>query len=236
MRRKRRALIAHSCDGASLRPVSSLPEDRERGESEDDKGSRSDLHAVDLLVREQIPERQREDDRRDEQGLHHRQLPVVERDGLEEIAGEEHERPDEPTTACLASWRYDFAELSMSPIPRAPFLLKGRGEREAEGGDERKYLGHGVEIYADTRRCALVASGDGPNPTRPLFVPVILGTQRNGRMSEHAARLVYTQVAKRPGVETELVDVAALPITVDDAGDGAKDPQFAETMKRADGS
>jgi NAD(P)H-dependent FMN reductase len=74
----------------------------------------------------------------------------------------------------------------------------------------------------------------GRNPTRPLFVPVILGTQRNGRMSEHAARLVYTQVAKRSGVETELVDVAALPITVDDAGAGAKDPQFAETMNRAD--
>jgi NAD(P)H-dependent FMN reductase len=72
------------------------------------------------------------------------------------------------------------------------------------------------------------------DPTRPLFVPVILGTQRNGRMSEHAARLVFTQVAKRPGVETELVDVAALPIPVDDAGAGAKDPLFAETMNRAD--
>lgn len=53
-------------------------------------------------------------------------------------------------------------------------------------------------------------------------------------MSEHAARLVYTQVARRPGVETELVDAAALPITFDDAGAGAKDPQFAETMNRAD--
>ena len=53
-------------------------------------------------------------------------------------------------------------------------------------------------------------------------------------MSEHAARLVFAEVGKRSGVETELVDVAALPITVDDAGAGAKDPQFAETMNRAD--
>ncbi len=69
---------------------------------------------------------------------------------------------------------------------------------------------------------------------RPYFVPVILGTTRKGRMSEQAARLVWSEVAKRPGVETELIDVATLPIPVDDAGDGAKDPDFADTMNRAD--
>jgi NAD(P)H-dependent FMN reductase len=69
---------------------------------------------------------------------------------------------------------------------------------------------------------------------RPLFVPVILGTPRRGRMSEHAARLMYAEVGKRPGVETELVDVATLPIPVDDAGEGAKDPGFAELVNRAD--
>ena len=53
-------------------------------------------------------------------------------------------------------------------------------------------------------------------------------------MSEHAARLVWSEVEKRPGVETELVDVATLPIPVDDAGEGAKDPELAETMNRAD--
>jgi NAD(P)H-dependent FMN reductase len=70
--------------------------------------------------------------------------------------------------------------------------------------------------------------------TRPLFVPVLLGTSRQGRMSEHAARVVWEAVAKRPGVETELLDVATLPIPVDDAGESAKDPTFAETMNRAD--
>ena len=69
---------------------------------------------------------------------------------------------------------------------------------------------------------------------RPLFVPVILGTPRRGRMSEHAARLMWARVGERRGVETALVDVATLPIPVDDAGEGAKDPEFAELVNRAD--
>ena len=69
---------------------------------------------------------------------------------------------------------------------------------------------------------------------RSLFVPVILGTPRQGRMSEHAARLMWAQLGGRAGVETELIDVAALPIPTDDAGESAKDPAFSETMNRAD--
>ncbi len=69
---------------------------------------------------------------------------------------------------------------------------------------------------------------------RELFIPVILGTPRRGRMSEHAAALVRAEVAKRPGVVTELIDVEKLPIPVDDAGETAKDPEFAEKMNRAD--
>ena len=69
---------------------------------------------------------------------------------------------------------------------------------------------------------------------RPLFIPVILGTPRKGRMSEHAARLMRVQLAGRGGVETELIDIAALPIPVDDAGEQARDPWFSEQMNRAD--
>ena len=69
---------------------------------------------------------------------------------------------------------------------------------------------------------------------RPLFVPVILGTPRQGRMSEHAAKLMRAQIATRPGVETELIDVAALPIPVDDAGEAVKNAVFAEKVNRAD--
>jgi len=71
-------------------------------------------------------------------------------------------------------------------------------------------------------------------PDRPLFIPVILGTPRRGRMSEHAAELMRAEIAKRPGVLTELIDVAKLPIPVDDAGESAKDPEFSETINRAD--
>ena len=49
---------------------------------------------------------------------------------------------------------------------------------------------------------------------RPLFIPVILGTPRQGRMSEHAARFVLGQVRKREGV---------------------KDARFSAAMNRADG-
>jgi NAD(P)H-dependent FMN reductase len=69
---------------------------------------------------------------------------------------------------------------------------------------------------------------------RPFFIPVILGTPRQGRMSEHAARLVHERVAQRDRVETELIDVATLKIPTDDAGEGAKNAAFADTMNRAD--
>jgi NAD(P)H-dependent FMN reductase len=41
---------------------------------------------------------------------------------------------------------------------------------------------------------------------RPLFIPVIPGTPRQGRMSEHVARFVLGQLEKREGIETELID------------------------------
>jgi NAD(P)H-dependent FMN reductase len=69
---------------------------------------------------------------------------------------------------------------------------------------------------------------------RPLFVPVILGTPRQGRMSEHAAELTRSQLEKRPWVVTELIDVGKLPIPIDDAGEAVKDQEFSETMNRAD--
>jgi NAD(P)H-dependent FMN reductase len=72
------------------------------------------------------------------------------------------------------------------------------------------------------------------NPDRPLFIPVILGTPRRGRMSEHAAELMRAQIELRPGVRTELIDVAALPIPTDDAGETAKDAAFSEKISFAD--
>lgn len=69
---------------------------------------------------------------------------------------------------------------------------------------------------------------------RPLYIPVILGTARQGRWSEHAARFVLQETAKRLGVETDLIDVRELHLRNDDAGEQIKDPGYAEKMVRAD--
>ncbi len=69
---------------------------------------------------------------------------------------------------------------------------------------------------------------------RPLFIPVLLGTARQGRMSEHVARFVHAEVAKRAGVETELIDVRELPFPTTDEGEGIKQAGFSATMARAD--
>lgn len=69
---------------------------------------------------------------------------------------------------------------------------------------------------------------------RPLFIPVILGTTRNGRMSAHVARFLQGEVSKREGVETELIDIKEIPLPVEGAGDEIKDPSFSAKMERAD--
>jgi NAD(P)H-dependent FMN reductase len=75
-----------------------------------------------------------------------------------------------------------------------------------------------------------------PTPTeRPLFIPIFLGTSRRGRQSENVARFVFEQTRKRAGVETELIDVCALPMKLDDAGEQMKDPTFSATIQRCDG-
>jgi NAD(P)H-dependent FMN reductase len=69
---------------------------------------------------------------------------------------------------------------------------------------------------------------------RPLFIPVILGTSRMGRMSERAAQLVTAELAKQSGVETELVDIAKLPLPTNDAGEAIKQAEYSAKMDRAD--
>src|SRR5712691_10010384 len=71
--------------------------------------------------------------------------------------------------------------------------------------------------------------------TRPLFIPVILGTVRKGRASDNVAKFVFSEVQKREGVETELIDIGNLNFPIDDAGEAIKDSTFSETMNRADG-
>src|SRR4030095_15670953 len=69
---------------------------------------------------------------------------------------------------------------------------------------------------------------------RPLFIPLILGTTRQGRRTEHAARFVLEQTRKRADIETELIDVCKLPLKLDDAGEQMKDPKFSGSIQRCD--
>ena len=73
-----------------------------------------------------------------------------------------------------------------------------------------------------------------PGSEDALFIPVILGTPRQGRFSEHVARFVTGQIARFPGVATELVDVRDVPIPVTGAGEQVKDPAFSALCMRAD--
>lgn len=70
---------------------------------------------------------------------------------------------------------------------------------------------------------------------RPIFIPVILGTPRQGRMSEHVARFIVEEVRKRNGVETELIDIRNIPLSTTDAGESIKDTTFSSTVMHADG-
>jgi NAD(P)H-dependent FMN reductase len=71
--------------------------------------------------------------------------------------------------------------------------------------------------------------------TLPVFLPVILGTSRQGRASEHAARFVIQEVSQRPDVTTELIDIREIRLPIDDAGEAIKDAKFSATVERADG-
>jgi len=70
---------------------------------------------------------------------------------------------------------------------------------------------------------------------RPLNIPVILGTSRQGRASAHAARLFTDLLNRRTGVVSDLIDIATLALPVDDAGETIKSPTFAAAMTAADG-
>ena len=71
--------------------------------------------------------------------------------------------------------------------------------------------------------------------TRPVFLPIIIGTPRRGRLTEPAANFVFGEVSKRSDITTELIDIRKIPIRVDDAGEALKDSQFCATVQRADG-
>ena len=73
------------------------------------------------------------------------------------------------------------------------------------------------------------------NGLRNLNIPVILGTSRKGRASVHAARLLADLLNRRAGVCSDVIDIASLPLPIDDAGEAIKDATFSAAMIAADG-
>jgi NAD(P)H-dependent FMN reductase len=70
---------------------------------------------------------------------------------------------------------------------------------------------------------------------RPLTIPVILGTSRKGRASVHAARLLSELLNRRAGVRSQVLDIASLPLPIDDAGEAIKSEAFSQAISGADG-
>lgn len=68
-----------------------------------------------------------------------------------------------------------------------------------------------------------------------LYIPLILGTPRQGRRSEHVAKFLLSEMQKRPEIETELIDVRELKMTLHDAGGQMADPEYVKKIVRADG-
>ena len=73
------------------------------------------------------------------------------------------------------------------------------------------------------------------NALRHLNIPVILGTSRKGRASVHAARLLADLLNRRAGVSSDVIDIASLPLPVDDAGEAIKNATFSAAISAADG-
>ena len=73
--------------------------------------------------------------------------------------------------------------------------------------------------------------------TSQLFIPIILGTPRSGRESEHVARWVFRKMEERAEIETRLFDVRDFDLPRDDYGTGiaGQFPEWRDAIIRADG-
>lgn len=70
-----------------------------------------------------------------------------------------------------------------------------------------------------------------------LFIPILLGTNREGRQSEKVARILVKRMEAREGLETELFDVRDFKFPQDNYGQAIKDqlPEWKDAVSKADG-
>ncbi len=70
-----------------------------------------------------------------------------------------------------------------------------------------------------------------------LFIPILLGTNRKDRQSEHVAKWVFSKMLERVELETQLFDVRDFHLPSDHYGQEIKEqfPEWRDAMTRADG-
>lgn len=69
---------------------------------------------------------------------------------------------------------------------------------------------------------------------KKLFIPVLLGTTRPARRSEHAAQLVYDVGKTIDEIAVQLVDPLDYKFPFDGNDPGGKDPRYTELTAKAD--
>jgi NAD(P)H-dependent FMN reductase len=72
---------------------------------------------------------------------------------------------------------------------------------------------------------------------KKLFIPILLGTVRQGRQSEKAAKLLEKYIQEKGEIETQLFDPRDMHLPMDDENDGLKEknPKWRDAIIRADG-
>ena len=72
---------------------------------------------------------------------------------------------------------------------------------------------------------------------KKLFVPILLGTMRQGRQSEKVAHLLLKRVREHPEIETMLFDTCEMNLSIDDEGQALKEKnqEYRDAIIKADG-
>lgn len=70
-----------------------------------------------------------------------------------------------------------------------------------------------------------------------LFIPLLLGTNRKNRSSEHVAKWVFARMQERPDINARFFDVRDFDLPVDDYGTEIAHlfPEWRDAMIQADG-
>ena len=123
-------------------PLAGLPKTAYSARPSDDDRGAEHLPRGHDLRRDEVAERQGEDDGADEQRLDDRDPPAVERDRLRHVADEERGRPAQPPRA-LAELEERLQPLGRDAELERAALLEGRGDREEERRDDGEDGRHG---------------------------------------------------------------------------------------------